>query len=69
MDAITEQAQLYSIERFDTAEAIEILRFSTSRTNCVNLILNNDHKAKPPPDSRQGGGARRKVPSFEEGLL
>lgn len=69
MDAITEQAQLYSIERFDTDEAIEILRFSTSRTNCVNLILNGDHKAKPPPDGRQSGGVRRKVPSFEEGLL
>lgn len=47
MDSMTEQAQLYSLEQFDTDEAIAIVQFSVSRTNCKNLILNGDHKQKP----------------------
>lgn len=46
MDEVTEEAQLYSLESFDTEEAIAIVRFSTSRTNCRNLITNGDHKPK-----------------------
>lgn len=51
MDSFTEQAQLYELECFETPEAIEIVRFSVSRTKCNNLITNGDHKprAKPPP--------------------
>jgi hypothetical protein len=47
MDEMTIEAQLYKIERFETDEAIEIVRFSTSRTKCNNLITNGDHKGRP----------------------
>jgi hypothetical protein len=48
MDSMTEDAQLYQLAGFKTDEAIEIVRYSVSRTNCRNLIVNGDHKAKPP---------------------
>jgi hypothetical protein len=44
MDEATEESQLYSLENFSTDEAIAIVRFSTSRTRCVSLITNGDHK-------------------------
>lgn len=37
-----EQQQLYELARFDTDEAIAVVRFSTGRAK--NLILNGDHK-------------------------
>lgn len=46
MDSITEQAQLYQLANFTTVEAIEIVRFSVSRTDCKNLITNGDHKPR-----------------------
>lgn len=67
LDTITEEAQLYSLERFKTQDAIDVVRFSISRTNCSNLITNGDHKAKPPPGDAKGG--RRSKVSFDEGLL
>jgi hypothetical protein len=63
MDAWTEQGQLKELERFATDEAIAIVEYSTSRTNCVNLITNGDHKRAPPEAKSRGG---RKVPTFEE---
>jgi hypothetical protein len=50
MDEATEMCQLKELARFDTAEAIAIIEFSTSRTECKNLITNGDHRAKPPPE-------------------
>ncbi len=44
VDAATVESQLYSLERFTTEEAIEIVQYSTSRTNCKNLITNGDHR-------------------------
>lgn len=46
MDEWTEKGQLFNLERFATEEAIEVVRFSTSRTNCVNLVLDGSHKTK-----------------------
>lgn len=46
MDPWTEQGQLKELERFAIEEAIAIVEYSTSRTNCVNLITNGDHKKK-----------------------
>jgi hypothetical protein len=46
MDSFTEQAQLYELEAFETSDAIAIVRFSLSRTNCRNLITNGDHKPR-----------------------
>ena len=64
-----EEAMLYQLRRFETAEAIEVVRFSTLK-QAKNLIMNGDHKDKPASDGRTAsGGGRRKVPSFEEGLL
>jgi len=53
MDGITEEAQLYSLESFESSEAIAIVRFSTSRTNCRNLITNGDHKPKKSSDKQE----------------
>jgi len=64
----TAQVWLFELARHPIEEAIAILRFSTG-AGSKKPVMNGDHKSKPPPDSRQGGGARRKVPSFEEGLL
>jgi hypothetical protein len=44
MDRWTEQCQLKELERFSTEEAIAVVEYSTSRTNCVNLITNGDHR-------------------------
>jgi hypothetical protein len=60
MDAMTEQAQLYQLESFDTDEAIAIVQFSLSRTNCRNLITNGDHKAKKANES-SGGKPRKQM--------
>lgn len=54
LDVFTEEGQLYELEKFDTTEATEVVRFSLSRTNCKNLIINGDHKQKPKPDSPSG---------------
>jgi uncharacterized protein YdaU (DUF1376 family) len=45
-DAVTEQAQLDLLESRGTAEAIAIVRFSVSRTNCRNLITDGSHERK-----------------------
>lgn len=57
MDPWTEQGQLKELERFAIEEAIAIVEYSTSRTNCVNLITNGDHKKKASGllDSRKNG--------------
>jgi hypothetical protein len=47
VDDATEESQLFQLQRFSTEEAIEVVRFSASKTNCVNLIVNGDHKNKP----------------------
>ena len=60
MDPFTEESQLYSLDRFETPEAIEIVRFSTGRTICNNLIDNGDHK--PRPSSSFGSGSRYSKP-------
>jgi hypothetical protein len=44
IDQWTQQGQLKELERFSTEEAIAVVEYSTSRTNCVNLITNGDHK-------------------------
>jgi uncharacterized protein YdaU (DUF1376 family) len=67
VDAITEQSQLYQLEDFETAEAIKVVRYSTSRTNCNNLITNGDHNRKPTNDA--SGNRRGPRVSFEDGLL
>lgn len=66
LDAVTEEAQLYSLSSFDVEEATEIVRYSVSRTDCKNLILNGDHKSRDRP---AGSANRRTKVSFEEGLL
>ncbi|MBK7092395.1 MAG: hypothetical protein IPH59_11860 [bacterium] len=53
---------LYQLGRFETAEAVDVVRFSTLK-QAKNLIMNGDHKDKP-----SGGGGRKRV-SFEEGIL
>tara|TARA_R110000868_G_scaffold116620_1_gene310244 strand:+ start:3568 stop:4281 length:714 start_codon:yes stop_codon:yes gene_type:complete len=53
MDAMTEEAQLYQLENFDTEEAIVVVQFSTSRTNCKNLLVRGEHK-QPEPEHRNG---------------
>jgi hypothetical protein len=57
MDAWTEQGQLKELERFSTDDAIAVVEYSTSRTNCTNLITNGDHKrarASPAIDPESG---------------
>jgi uncharacterized protein YdaU (DUF1376 family) len=57
MDVWTEQSQLKELERFETDEAIAVVEYSTSRTNCVNLITNGDHRrarASPLEDPSAG---------------
>jgi len=50
VDPITEQSQLYELEGYSSEAAISIVRYSTSRTKCNNLITNGDHaKAAAPP--------------------
>jgi hypothetical protein len=44
LDSWTEMSQLKELERFSTEEAIAVVEYSTSRTNCVNLITNGDHR-------------------------
>lgn len=44
MDPWTEMGQLKKLEGHTLEEAIAIVEYSTSRTNCVNLITNGDHK-------------------------
>jgi hypothetical protein len=44
LDSWTEMSQLKELERFSTQDAIAVVEYSTSRTNCVNLITNGDHK-------------------------
>lgn len=44
LDPITEENQLYSLERFDTEEAIEVVQFCVSRSNCKNLITDGSHR-------------------------
>jgi hypothetical protein len=46
IDVWTQQGQLKELARFPTEEAIAIVEYSTSRTNCMNLITNGDHKPK-----------------------
>jgi len=43
------EAWYYSLNRFPSEEAIEILRFSTA-CEAKTPITNGDHKAKPPPE-------------------
>lgn len=47
IDVWTQRGQLKELARFSTEEAIAVVEYSTSRTNCVNLITNGDHKQKP----------------------
>jgi hypothetical protein len=64
----TAQVWLFELSRHSIEDAIEILRFSTG-AGTKKPVMNGDHKAKPAGDGRSSGGVRRKVPSFEEGLL
>jgi hypothetical protein len=65
IDQWTQQGQLKELARFSTEEAIEVVEYSTSRTNCINLITNGDHaraRASPglaPGLSRRGVGGSR----------
>lgn len=52
MDPNTELLQLKSLEQFDTPEAIAVVEFSVSRTNCKNLITNGDHKKRAGPKAK-----------------
>jgi hypothetical protein len=63
MDPWTEMTQLKLLEVFSTDVAIAIVEYSTSRTNCNNLITNGDHKRDPPESKSRSG---RKAPTFEE---
>jgi len=47
IDLWTQRGQLKEIARFSTEDAIAMVEYSTSRTNCANLITNGDHKPKP----------------------
>lgn len=53
-----EKQQLYDLERFDTADAVAVVRFSIGR-QARQLITNGDHK-RPPADN--SGGRRRRDP-------
>lgn len=61
-----EQQQLYELSRFETSEAIDIVRYSTGRA--VNLIMNGDHKRQNEP-SRGHGGAGKNKPTFDEVVI
>ena len=66
MDSMTEDAQLYQLAGFATEEAIAIVRYSVSRTNCRNLIVNGDHKAKPPRVNSHGQPKRMRIIGAED---
>ena len=57
IDVWTQQGQLKELARFSTEEAIAVVEYSTSRTNCMNLITNGDHK--PKPQSYSSGGSKQ----------
>lgn len=66
MHAVTQEAQLYALAGFETPEATEIVRFSTSKL-AKNLIVNGDHKPKQSRASPSKG--RGQATTFEDGLL
>jgi hypothetical protein len=68
MDAWTEQGQLKELERFSTEDATAIVEYSTSRTNCVNLITNGDHR-KAAQSSAIGVGPKASGQQFWEEAL
>lgn len=51
----TERQQLKSLEHFETAEAIQVVDYSASRTKCANLITNGDHKTRASPKTISPG--------------
>lgn len=56
LDAITEQAQLFKLEKYSTAEAIEVVVFCLALANCKNLLAEGEHKK---PESNGSGGGHR----------
>lgn len=54
LNAVSELAVLMRLEDFTTDEAISIITFSIER-GAKNLILNGDHKGKPPPETKLNG--------------
>jgi hypothetical protein len=55
MDPFTQEQQLYDLESMSTDDAIAIVRFSTGRTNCKNLILDGSHRRERDGPKRSGG--------------
>jgi hypothetical protein len=68
MDSMTEEAQLYQLENFGTEEAIEVVRFSTSRTNCKNLLVRGEHKQKPAESNGKPSVNRSKITEALESM-
>lgn len=60
------EADLYELASYSADEAIAIIQFTRHR-KAKGLILNGDHRG--PPARSSGGQGKRRVPSFEEGLL
>lgn len=56
MDPFTQESQLLELNAFETEEAIAMVRFSTGRTNCNNLIIDGSHKPKPKKSVGSAGG-------------
>ncbi len=56
LDSITEQSQLYKLDKYDTEEAIEVVMFCLSLANCKNLLADGQHK-KQKPDSTESSGS------------
>lgn len=63
LDSITEQAQLYKLERYDTEEAIEVIVFCLSLANCKNLLADGEHKRPDhkKQDKRNGNGSKMQI--------
>lgn len=58
LDAWTQESQLYDLDQFETDEAVAVVRYSTGRTECYNLITDGSHRqssttASPQPRNRQ----------------
>lgn len=70
MDAWTQRGQLKELERFGIEEAIAMVEYSTSRTNCTNLITNGDHRRARAPNAAGETGRQKTKGEIEwEGIL
>jgi len=59
LDEITEQAQLFKLEKYSTDEAIEVVVFCLSLANCKNLLAEGEHKPKPEANGTYRNGRKK----------